>query len=89
MVEPATEETKICSTCEKAIEVSKFRMHEIGCARNNYKCRECGEVVPKCEREEHEETAHKPVSCAHCPFTAPAAKFGNHEENCDMKPRPC
>ena len=54
-----------------------------------YKCRECGEVVPKCEREEHEETAHKPISCAHCPFTAPAAKFGNHEENCDMKPRPC
>ena len=30
-------------------------MHEIGCARNNYKCRDCGDVVAKAEREEHEE----------------------------------
>ena len=81
----AQEETKICSTCERAIEVSKIRMHEIGCARNNYKCRECGEVVAKAEREEHEQTAHKPVTCQYCPYTAPAAKFGAHEENCDIR----
>lgn len=80
-------ETKICSNCEKLIEVNKFRMHEIGCARNNYKCRECGEVVAKAEREEHEETAHQPIKCQYCSHTAPAAKFGNHEETCDMKPK--
>jgi hypothetical protein len=33
-----TEPTKKCSNCTREIEVSKFRMHEIGCARNNYKC---------------------------------------------------
>ncbi len=84
-----TEETKVCPTCEKDIGVSKFRMHEIGCARNNYKCRECGEVVPKAEKEDHEATAHKPVSCQYCPFTATAAKFGKHEETCEMKPKAC
>lgn len=31
-------ETKVCGTCEKPIELAKFRIHEIGCARNNYKC---------------------------------------------------
>ena len=52
------EETKKCGTCERQIEASKFRMHEIGCARNNYKCKECGEIVAKAEREEHEKEAH-------------------------------
>ena len=79
----------MCSTCERAIEVSKIRMHEIGCARNNYKCRECGDVVAKADREEHEETAHKPVKCQYCPYTAPVVKFGQHEENCDMRPKQC
>lgn len=37
MVEPQVE-TKKCGTCEREIEVSKIRMHEIGCARMNYKC---------------------------------------------------
>ena len=83
------EETKICSTCERPIEISKFRMHDIGCARNNYKCRECGDVVAKADREEHEATAHKPVKCQYCPYTAAVAKFGNHEETCELKPKQC
>lgn len=57
------EEKKMCGTCERAIEVSKFRMHEIGCARNNYKCKECGEIVAKVEKEEHDKEAHLPVKC--------------------------
>jgi len=57
------EATKQCGTCEQAIEVSKFRMHEIGCARNNYKCKECGDVVAKADREDHDSTAHKPRRC--------------------------
>ena len=54
----AAEETKKCATCERQIEASKFRMHEIGCARNNYKCKECGEIVAKAEKEEHDKEAH-------------------------------
>ena len=59
----ATEETKMCSTCSRAIEVSKFRMHEIGCARSNYRCAECGDVVAKSEKEEHEKEAHVKLKC--------------------------
>lgn len=61
MVEAASsEETKMCQTCERPIEVSKFRMHEIGCARRNYKCNVCGAIVAKSDKEEHDEEAHKP-----------------------------
>ena len=52
-------ETKKCGLCEREIEVAKFRMHEIGCARMNYKCQVCGEIVAKEDKEEHEEEAHK------------------------------
>ena len=85
----ADEEMKICGTCEKEIPKSKMRMHEIGCARNNYKCRECGEVVAKNEKEEHEETAHKLVVCQYCNYSATAGVFKNHETTCDMLPKPC
>jgi DNA-directed RNA polymerase subunit RPC12/RpoP len=57
------EATKICSTCKKPIEVSKFRIHEIGCARNNYICQICGDLVAKAEKEEHEKDAHTKVAC--------------------------
>lgn len=69
--------------------MSKFRMHDIGCARSNYKCKECGEVVPKAEKDEHEATAHKQIICQHCKFTAIASKFKNHEEHCELRPKSC
>ena len=53
----------------KPIEVAKFRLHEVACARNNYKCTKCGEVVPKADREQHEEDEHsdKPMlACDLC-----------------------
>ena len=79
-------ETKKCSTCERDIDVTKFRMHEIGCARSNYKCRECGEVVAKADKEEHDAEAHKPMTCKYCAFTASKIVFGNHETSCEMQP---
>ena len=59
-------ETKTCSMCQKPIEVAKFRLHEVACARQNYKCSKCGEVVPKADREEHELEMHteKPKNTA-------------------------
>ena len=59
----APEATKKCGTCSREIEMSKFRMHEIGCARNNYKCQVCGEIVAKAEKEEHDKEAHSKVVC--------------------------
>jgi DNA-directed RNA polymerase subunit RPC12/RpoP len=57
------EPTKKCSTCQRDIEVSKHRMHEVGCARMNYKCVTCGEIVAKSEKEEHDRDAHTKVVC--------------------------
>jgi hypothetical protein len=82
-------ETKKCGTCERDIEVGKFRMHEIGCARMNYKCRVCGEVVAKEDKEDHEAEAHKKEVCQYCKFEAMASEFGTHEETCELKPKKC
>ena len=71
------------------IDMSKFRMHDIGCARSNYKCLECGEVVAKAEKAEHELNAHKQVTCQYCKFSAIQSKFGSHEERCELRPKPC
>ena len=63
------EETKTCGVCQKEIDKAKFRLHEVACARNNYKCDKCGEVVPKADREQHEEDVHteKPdIVCPQC-----------------------
>jgi hypothetical protein len=82
-------ETKKCPTCERQIEIAKFRMHDIGCARMNYKCRECGEVVPKSDKEEHEAEAHAKVVCKFCSFSEMKSKFGSHEERCELRPKTC
>ena len=87
MEEPV--ETKTCSMCEKAVDVSKFRMHEMGCLRQNYKCKECGACVPKSEKEEHEEEEHVTISCESCGFSAFKFKYGDHNETCTKKPKPC
>jgi len=81
-------ETKICSNCETAIEKSKFMLHEAYCFRNMYKCK-CGEVVLKAEKEEHEEEKHQEIQCKFCSFKAMKHEFGDHEENCDKKPKLC
>ena len=79
----------MCKNCERPIEVSKFRMHDAQCSRLNYKCKECGMVVPKKEKEEHEATEHVKVKCQYCPFEEIQSKFNNHEDSCKMRPKPC
>lgn len=64
-------------------------MHEIQCARMNYKCAECGLIVSKSEREEHEAEAHVKVKCQYCQFEAGKLDFGSHEDRCELRPKPC
>ena len=52
---------KRCSVCEKDIEEPKFRLHESACARMNYKCAKCGDVLAKADRETHEHDNHTKV----------------------------
>jgi transcription initiation factor IIE alpha subunit len=53
---------KLCTICGKGIEEPKFRIHEATCARNNYKCPKCGEVLSKSEKDHHESEMHTMVS---------------------------
>ena len=82
-------ETKKCGLCGNMIPVEKFKMHDIGCSRQNYKCKDCGMCVAKCDKDEHEETAHVPIQCSDCSFSAPSFKYGNHSDTCKMKPKEC
>ena len=64
-------------------------MHEVGCARNNYKCPKCGEVVPKADKEEHENTMHVEVTCKYCGKKDQKFNFGDHESKCEQRPQEC
>tara|TARA_B110000285_G_scaffold13608_2_gene13443 strand:+ start:77 stop:325 length:249 start_codon:yes stop_codon:yes gene_type:complete len=80
------EETKHCNICDKDVEASKFRMHDIGCSRQNYKCKECNMCVAKEDKEEHEEEEHTEIICQHCDFRAIKFKYGDHDLKCKKKP---
>lgn len=55
-------ETMKCSFCNKDIPASKFRIHEVMCARMNYICKKCGMCVPKAEKEDHDsEVCGRPI----------------------------
>ena len=64
-------------------------MHEMGCARQNFKCPTCQMCVPKADKAKHEEEMHVPATCEHCGFQAPKFQFGNHLDNCKSKPQQC
>ena len=49
---------KPCTVCGKDIEEPKYRIHEATCARNNYKCPKCKEIVSKSEKDHHEQEYH-------------------------------
>jgi len=83
------EPRKKCSNCQRDIELSKHRMHEIGCARMNYKCNVCGEIVAKSEKEEHDKEAHTKVICQYCQLEFSKKDHQQHEGDCSFKPKPC
>ena len=81
--------TKRCGTCEKEIELPKFRIHEIGCARSNYKCQTCGEIVAKADKEEHDKESHTKVPCQYCSTQLSKKDVESHQGSCEMRPKPC
>lgn len=64
-------------------------MHEIGCARSNYKCQVCGEIVAKAEREDHDKEAHTKVECKHCNIQFGKKDLDTHQNSCVMAPKAC
>ena len=82
-------ETKHCPICSQDIDASKFRMHEMGCARQNYKCKTCGQCVAKADREEHEEDCLKEIVCEHCNVKVFNYELETHNRKCEMQPLDC
>ncbi|PRP87573.1 hypothetical protein PROFUN_04600 [Planoprotostelium fungivorum] len=54
---------KICDNCRKPINMSNYSMHSLTCARNNYLCPGCDEVIQKSKKEEHMQEVHAMVYC--------------------------
>ncbi len=64
-------------------------MHEIGCAKMNYRCPQCGEAVAKTDKEDHEREAHTKVVCQYCQIEFSKREHEPHEGQCMMRPKPC
>ena len=64
-------------------------MHDIGCSRQNYKCKECGQCVAKADKDDHEEEEHVILKCELCGFQAPKFKYKDHDQTCTNKPKQC
>ena len=60
MEQSATTEVRLkpCCVCGKDIEEPKLRIHEATCARNNFKCPKCEEVITKSEKNHHDQEYH-------------------------------
>ena len=50
MCEAQADQSKKCTLCLRMIENTKFRLHDIMCHKQNYKCATCNEIVPKQDR---------------------------------------
>eukprot|EP00826_Nyctotherus_ovalis_P056331 TRINITY_DN7586_c0_g1_i18.p2 TRINITY_DN7586_c0_g1~~TRINITY_DN7586_c0_g1_i18.p2 ORF type:complete len:114 (+),score=24.21 TRINITY_DN7586_c0_g1_i18:341-682(+) len=46
-------------------------------------------MVDRKEKEEHEESKHKPVPCQHCSASYEARQIQEHAQNCNMRPKQC
>eukprot|EP01083_Nonionella_stella_P130681 396665_1 len=65
--------TKQCENCARAIPEASFTMHALQCARINWRCPKCGEVLKKSEASSH---AH----CAECGKPMRADQLEKHVE---------
>jgi hypothetical protein len=63
--------TKICDNCWRPISVGAYMMHSLQCARNSWRCGECGQVVNKKDKDTH---AH----CAECGAVVDPADMEKH-----------
>ncbi len=64
-------------------------MHDIGCARSNYWCNECEDIVPKSEKEDHEKEVHIKVPCKYCSEEFKKRLIESHEKDCKFQPQQC
>ena len=63
-------------------------MHQLGCARNNFCCPQCGVVVPVKEKNKHAAVAHAVLDCR-CGQRVEWTALPVHQPQCAARLVPC
>ena len=53
----------LCSNCELYVPKDKYKMHEIHCSRNVFKCKECNITMLVHEKKDHDYLFHRKIKC--------------------------
>jgi len=63
IVDAPNSDVKICPNCRRGIPAATFTLHEMQCARRNFRCADCGAVMPLDQKEKHLAVAHSKLRC--------------------------
>ena len=83
--------TIICDNCRREIPSSSAAMHRLHCERRNYRCEDCGVVIPRRFSKRHRDLAHSRVACE-CGMECKdqATLVGQHRaRECELRPMRC
>eukprot|EP01103_Thecamoeba_quadrilineata_P005459 TRINITY_DN15254_c0_g1_i1.p1 TRINITY_DN15254_c0_g1~~TRINITY_DN15254_c0_g1_i1.p1 ORF type:complete len:976 (+),score=216.41 TRINITY_DN15254_c0_g1_i1:214-2928(+) len=73
----------VCPNCKHRVPPPQFALHTARCARNNWLCDSCGEVVLRSDREKHLAEVHGPTPCSECSQLIEKWKLARHKmESC-------
>lgn len=78
-----------CDNCGQYVPERTIVMHSAFCARNNFRCSECGEVMRLSEKEKHLDVRHKPLPCACGRMIAPDLMSTHQQFECELRKLPC
>eukprot|EP00026_Physarum_polycephalum_P005372 Phypoly_transcript_05404.p1 GENE.Phypoly_transcript_05404~~Phypoly_transcript_05404.p1 ORF type:complete len:647 (-),score=125.54 Phypoly_transcript_05404:29-1945(-) len=53
----------VCPNCQRAIPASALVLHEAQCMRRNFRCTQCGAVMPIDQKDKHLAVAHSKLRC--------------------------
>ncbi|CAG9325819.1 XAF1_4 [Blepharisma stoltei] len=79
----------LCPHCHREIPESAFVLHEVHCKRFLYHCKDCDELIPKTQKEEHISEFHSKENCSYCGKSINKLKLEIHMKNCEAKPKEC
>jgi hypothetical protein len=72
-------DVKQCPHCRRDIPTTSYSLHEMACARHNWRCQVCGAVVPLAEKDKHRAVAHVVAECV-CGVELPPEELQVHKE---------
>jgi len=63
MADTQNGDIKICPNCRRGIPAGALMLHEAQCVRRNFRCAQCGEVMPVDQKDKHLAVAHSKLRC--------------------------